>query len=180
MVEVSAPGIAGLHLLHLDAHEDARGSLIEIFRRVWIPEAREVVQINLSLSRAGVLRGLHVHRRQADYWCVLSGRALVGLFDLREGSPTRLRKAEIRIDAEVEHLALYIPPGVAHGFFAETDMSLAYLVDQAFTGEDEFGLAWDDPDVGIAWPSSEPILSERDRSNPPLAEALEQAPPFRG
>ncbi len=178
MVEVSAGGIAGLHLLHLDAHRDARGSLTEIFRRAWIP--LEVAQINLSLSRAGVLRGLHFHREQADYWCVLSGRAFVGLFDLREGSPTHRHKAEIRIDAEAERMGLYIPPGVAHGFCAETDLSLAYLVDRGFTGRDELGVAWDDPDVGIAWPLADPILSERDRSNPPLAEVLRDPPRFPG
>ncbi|HEX9122262.1 MAG TPA: dTDP-4-dehydrorhamnose 3,5-epimerase family protein [Actinomycetota bacterium] len=175
MMEPSMPGIAGVHLVHLDPHEDPRGSLTEVFRRSWLPEASEVVQINLSRSRAGVLRGLHFHREQADYWCVLSGRAVVGLFDLREDSPTHRRKAEILIDTEQERLGLYIPPGVAHGFFAETDMTLAYLVDRYFTGQDEFGLAWDDPDVGLTWPSGEPLLSDRDRSNPSLEEALAHA-----
>lgn len=71
-----------------------------------------------------------------------------------------------------------MPPGVAHGFFAETETWLLYLVDAYFTGEDEFGLAWDDPKVGIAWPMADPILSERDRSNPPLAQVLEQPPRY--
>ncbi len=135
-----------------------------------------MVQANLSESRQEVLRGLHFHRRQADYWCVLSGTAFVGLFDLRAGSPTEGKKAELRLASEEDRLGLYLPAGVAHGFYAETELVLQYLVDAPFTGEDEFGLAWDDPDVGMAWPSAEPILSERDRSNPPLAEILANAP----
>jgi dTDP-4-dehydrorhamnose 3,5-epimerase len=71
-----------------------------------------------------------------------------------------------------------VPPGVAHGFLAETEITLLYLVDAYFSGEDEFGLMWDDPQVGIAWPAADPILSERDRSNPPLTEVLEQPPPY--
>jgi dTDP-4-dehydrorhamnose 3,5-epimerase len=118
-----------------------------------------------------VLRGLHVHREQADYWVVVEGRAFVGLMDLRAGSPTDGATAGVRLDDAEPRGALYIPPGVAHGFYAETDVTLLYLVDAEFTGRDELGLAWDDPDVAIAWPARDPILSERDRSNPSLAEA---------
>lgn len=164
--------IAGAQRFQLVPHADDRGSLTETYRRDWIPGGREAVQANLSWSRAGVLRGLHWHRRQADYWCVLSGIAHVRLVDLREGSPTRLAVGAIRIDAGEQRFGLAIPPGVAHGFYAETELLLQYLVDAAFTGEDEFGLAWDDPALGIDWPSAEPILSERDRSNPPLSEVL--------
>ncbi|HXF56964.1 MAG TPA: dTDP-4-dehydrorhamnose 3,5-epimerase family protein [Actinomycetota bacterium] len=175
--QVVEPGIAGVRVLPLRRHEDARGWLAEVYRRAWVPEAGEAVQANVSVSRRGVLRGLHFHRRQADYWCVLSGRAFVGLFDCREGSPTRGHRAELRLSADAPR-ALYIPPGVAHGFYAEEDVVLLYLVDRYFTGEDEFGVAWDDPEVGIAWPARDPVLSERDRSNPPLA-ALADPPPFR-
>ena len=163
--------IAGVVLVRLEPHRDDRGSLMETWRRVWVAGYAEMVQSNVSRSRGGVLRGLHVHGRQADYWCVLEGTAFVGLYDLRAGSPTESAKAELRIDAEREPMGLYIPPGVAHGFLAETDVTLQYLVDQVFTGGDEFGLAWDDPEVGIAWPLADPAVSERDRSNPRLADA---------
>jgi dTDP-4-dehydrorhamnose 3,5-epimerase len=173
------PGeIDGVGLVPLTAHADDRGALTEIFRRAWAPAAGEMVQANLSSSREGVLRGLHFHRSQSDYWCVISGRAFVGLYDLRGGSPTLGRRAEIRIDAEQEWVGLFIPPGVAHGFLAETDLALLYVVDREFDGTDEFGVAWNDPDIAIAWPSSEPVLSERDRSNPSLAEAAADAPAF--
>lgn len=180
MVEAAqkAVGIAGVHLVHLSSHNDPRGSLTEIYRREWAPDGREMLQANLSVSRANVLRGLHFHRRQTDYWCVLSGAAFVGLVDLRAGSPTRGRAEGLRIDAGEERVGLVIPPGVAHGFYAKTEVLLLYLVDAYYTGEDELGLAWDDPDVGIAWPASAPDLSERDRANPPLAQAVAEAPPY--
>jgi dTDP-4-dehydrorhamnose 3,5-epimerase len=135
-----------------------------------------MVQGNLSSSKAGVLRGLHFHRRQADYWFVIQGTAFVGLYDMRLGSPTEGLKAEVPLSSEGLRHVLYIPPGVAHGFYAQTDMLLYYLVDEYYTGDDEFGIAWDDPDVNIGWPGRDPILSDRDRSNPSLAEVRGSAP----
>ncbi len=165
-------GIAGCRLLPLEAHDDTRGSFTEIFRRSWTPEAREMVQANLSRSAPGVLRGLHFHLRQSVYWYVVSGTAFVGLVDLRAGSPTFRRTAGFRVEADRERVGLYLPPGVAHGFCAETEVVLLYLVDAYFTGEDEHGVAWDS--AGIAWPvgPAGPVLSERDRANPPLEEVL--------
>jgi dTDP-4-dehydrorhamnose 3,5-epimerase len=170
--------IAGAWSIPLTAHADERGSVTEFYRRSWLPFAREGRQGNLSLSRAGVLRGLHFHRKQADFWCVLAGTAFIGLHDARNGSPTEGRSLTLRVDAEAGRTAVYIPTGVAHGYYAETDLSLAYLVDEYYTGEDEFGVAWNDPEVGIAWPGTSPILSERDRSNPPLAVVRKDAPPY--
>lgn len=171
--------VQGVVVLELSTHRDERGGLTETFRKEWIPGVREMVQANVSRSRAGVLRGLHHHREQADYWVFLSGAAFVALFDLREGSATTHRKAELRIDADGSPEGVYIPPGVAHGFYAETDVVLQYLVDRAYSGDDEFGLAWDDPDVGIAWPDPSPQLSDRDRSNPALSEVVRTAPGSR-
>jgi dTDP-4-dehydrorhamnose 3,5-epimerase len=172
--------IHGARLLPLTSHPDERGSFTEVYRRSWLPDGKEMVQGNLSFSRAGALRGLHFHRRQADYWCVVQGTALVGLYDLRRGSPTEGEKAEVGLSSQGPGQVLYIPPGVVHGFYAETDVLLYYLVDEYYTGDDEFGIAWDDPGVGIGWPRRDPILSERDRSNPSLAEVLPEAPRYQG
>ncbi|MEW6059900.1 MAG: dTDP-4-dehydrorhamnose 3,5-epimerase family protein [Actinomycetota bacterium] len=180
MTKVSATGLAGVHLVSLEPHDDPRGSLTEVFRREWLPESREMVQANLSRSQPNVLRGLHFHLRQADYWCFVSGIAFVGLFDLRDDSPTRGHKAEIAIDADRERTGLYIPSGVAHGFCALSEVRLLYFVDAYYTGEDEHGLAWNDPDVGIDWPVADPVLSDRDRANPPLAHVATSAPPHPG
>lgn len=164
--------IEGVQTVPLTAHADERGSLTEIYRATRLEPAGSMVQANLSVSVSGVLRGLHFHRRQADYWVVVSGSAFVGLFDLRTGSPTEGRKAELELGAEPMRQGLYLPSGVAHGFLARSELTLLYLVDRPYAGDDEFGLAWDDPDVGIAWPldAAGPVLSERDRSNPRLAD----------
>jgi dTDP-4-dehydrorhamnose 3,5-epimerase len=67
---------------------------------------------------------------------------------------------------------------VAHGFCAVTQVTLMYLVDREFSGEDEHGVAWDDPGLGIDWPVPSPVLSARDRRNPSLAEVLLDPPPY--
>src|SRR5687768_6664277 len=69
--------IDGAVLLPLTSHPDERGSFTEVYRRSWLPGGKEMVQGNLSFSKAGVLRGLHFHRRQADYWFVVQGTAFV-------------------------------------------------------------------------------------------------------
>lgn len=176
-------GLDGVRLLDLTTFSDDRGALTETYRVDWFPELPRMVQCNVSRSRAGVLRGMHFHRRQADYWCVLEGRAFIGLFDLRAGSPTEGRADHLEIDASESRRGLYLPPGVAHGFFALTDLILQYHVDLAFDGTDEFGFSWRDPQLGIGWPAGDPILSERDAGAPPLAEALADPPgwaPARG
>jgi dTDP-4-dehydrorhamnose 3,5-epimerase len=162
----------------LVVRSDSRGSFAETYRREWLPSgAREMVQSNLSRSKAGVLRGMHYHREQADYWVVIEGKAFVALLDLRSGSPMEGERRELEMDGE-NPSGLYIPPGVAHGFFARTDVTLLYLVDAYYraSASDEQGIAWDDPELGISWPESDPILSDRDRSNPPLAAALRDPP----
>ncbi len=169
---VAETKINGVMVLELTRHADERGSFTEIYRTEWVPEGREMVQGNLSFSRPGVLRGLHFHRRQSDYWVLLEGHAFVGLYDLRVDSPTRGAAAGISLGAEASDRALFIPPGVAHGFLAETGVRLLYLVDVSYDEADEFGIAWNDPDVGIAWPVTDPVVSERDRGNPSLAAVL--------
>lgn len=170
MGEPTQVGIEGVRLLELTTFPDERGWFAEDYRRDWLPDAGEMVQGNISFSRAGVLRGLHFHREQADWWTFLTGAAFVGLYDLRAGSPTSGVGVGFRIDTEDGLRGLFIPGGIAHGFYAERDLFLHYLVDRTYTSGDEFGLAWDDPDLGIAWPDPEPVTSERDRSNPRLSQ----------
>ncbi len=75
---------------------------------------------------------------------------------------------------------IFIPPGVAHGFAALTDLTLIYLVDNYYNANDELGVAWDDPDVGADWGVSEPVLSDRDRKNPRRSEIPEALLPRYG
>jgi dTDP-4-dehydrorhamnose 3,5-epimerase len=168
---------SGVRIVDLTTHADDRGALTETFRQEWFPGAPAMVQSNLSRSRAGVLRGLHFHRDQADYWCFIEGRAFAALVDVRKGSPTGGLAWWHEFDADAGLRGVYVPPGVAHGFYAVTDVALQYVVDRAFTGEDEFGVAYDDRSLAIPWPGEAPLLSERDRSNPSLAEVLAADPP---
>ncbi len=131
-----------------DVHGDERGRFIETYRRSWFPDGgREMVQGNRADRQRGALVGLHYHLHQADYWYVPFGEARMVLHDLREGSPTDGATLSLDLTGE-NHLGVFIPPGVAHGFAALTDMTITYLVDGYYNAADELGVAWDDPTIG--------------------------------
>jgi dTDP-4-dehydrorhamnose 3,5-epimerase len=179
--------LAGVEYGAIARFGDERGSFRELWRASRQPDLSAAragvanngfVQANVSTSSAGVLRGLHYHRRQLDYWIVAGGRAFVALVDIRPlltgaGSQAIVETRELAVDESV-----VIPAGVAHGFLALEPLQLIYLVTAEYDGSDELGFAWDDPAVGVPWPvlavtpDGHPILSERDRSNPPLAELV--------
>jgi dTDP-4-dehydrorhamnose 3,5-epimerase len=157
--------IADVVLVTPDVHGDDRGRFVETYRRQWLPLGREMVQGNRSEKAAGAVVGLHYHLHQADYWYVLRGTARVVLHDLRVGSATDGATEVLDLDGAQDH-GLFIPPGVAHGFAALTDVLLWYLVDNYYNPADELGLAWDDPAVGADWGITDPVLSARDQANP--------------
>jgi dTDP-4-dehydrorhamnose 3,5-epimerase len=165
----SSDAIAGVVVVSPDVHGDSRGCFVETFRKEWVPGAAEMVQANRADRKEGALVGLHYHLHQADYWYVPFGRALVVLHDLRASSPTDGATLTLEI-GEHDHRGVYIPPGVAHGFYALTDMTITYLVDHYYNPADELGVAWDDPELGVSWPTVSPELSGRDRANPKRSE----------
>lgn len=158
--------ISGVFSVHLRPFSDDRGRFVELFRKEWFPQRNwDTIQSNRSESAAGVLRGLHYHFNQVDYWYVVSGLIRVGLVDLRRSSATFRRTTTIDLNA-TDNQGLFIPIGVAHGFLALTDVTLVYIVDNYYDGADEHGLAWDDPDAVVNWQiAQEPILSGRDKAN---------------
>lgn len=159
--------IEGVRIVRLKALGDARGRFMETFRTEWFPERSwERIQTNRSDSVAGVLRGLHYHFKQVDYWYVPKGTIRVGLADLRPGSATRGVSEVIEIGDE-NQVGVFIPTGVAHGFLALTDATLTYIVDNYYDGADELGVAWNDPDLAVPWGVSDPVLSSRDQANLP-------------
>ena len=162
--------IRDVQLVTLKPFGDERGRFMETFRKEWFPQRSwEIVQTNRSDSVAGVLRGLHYHFKQVDYWYVVNGRIRVGLCDLRPNSPTYQATQTIEMGAE-NQLGLFIPTGVAHGFVALTDATLTYLVDNYYNGADEYGVVWNDPEIGLNWGVESPLLSARDAANPRLQE----------
>lgn len=160
--------IAGVHVVTPTIHGDQRGLFIETYRREWIPGAREMLQSNRANRQAGAIVGLHYHLHQSDYWYVPFGTARVVLHDLREGGPTDGATHVLDLSGD-NHMGVYIPPGVAHGFAALTDMVITYLVDGYYNPADELGVMWNDPVVDADWGVEDPILSERDLANPARA-----------
>jgi dTDP-4-dehydrorhamnose 3,5-epimerase len=168
--------IDGATLVELTPHGDERGTFLETYRREWVPGAREMIQANVVTRGANSIVGLHYHLHQADYWYVAAGKARVVLHDLRLGSPTEGVTATFDLGPPVTQ-GLFIPPGVAHGFAALTDMTITYLVDGYYNPADELGLAWDDPELALDWGVSAPVLSPRDQQNPKRAEIAERVLP---
>ena len=162
--------ISGVYHVELEAYSDERGRFLEIFRKEWFPMREwSVVQANRSDSRPGVLRGLHYHFHQVDYWYVVRGRIRAGLADIRPDSPTYQASTTVTLDG-ARPKGLFIPVGVAHGFLALSDATLTYIVDNYYDSSDEHGIAWNDETLGVAWGIDDPLLSARDRSNPRLAD----------
>lgn len=168
-------------MLHveLDVHRDERGQFVETYRRSWFPLGREMLQANRSEKAQGSVVGLHYHMHQADYWYPVRGRVRVVLHDLRSGSPTD-GVTECFDLGEDHEAGVFIPPGVAHGFAALTELTLVYFVDGYYNPEDELGVAWDDPEIGADWGVADPVISERDGRNPRRAELPDHLRPRIG
>ena len=168
-------GLAGVLMRRMTVHPDPRGAFGELWRApltdpLGAPGER-MVQANLSRSQPRVLRGMHAHQHQADLWIVVEGHPWVALVDLRPaiagiGPVQRWTVATEPGDT------LYLPRGVAHGFYAPDQMMLTYLVSNLYDGSDELGFRWDDPDAAIGWPDAQPILSDRDAVAPSLADLV--------
>ena len=161
---------SGVTLDDLARIADHRGSVVELDRLSWHPE-HVPAQWTLSTSIAGVLRGPHLHKQHADRLIVLEGELLVGLVDLRRDAAT----AGLRSSFPLEPLrVLTIPAGVLHGFYACTSTTALNATSHEYDPTDDFEVRFDDPDLGLAWPTPQPILSVRDRSAPSFAVLLEQ------
>jgi dTDP-4-dehydrorhamnose 3,5-epimerase len=174
---VESDVIAGLKFARLQVLADERGRFVETFRKEWFPERSwDIIQTNCSYSRAGVLRGLHYHHRQVDYWSVASGMVRVAVVDLRRSSPSHGAIQLVEIGDE-NPMGLFIPIGIAHGFLALSDAVLTYLVDNYYDGSDEHGVLWNDPALGIDWGVSQPRLSDRDLQNSLLSDIPAQQLP---
>ncbi len=156
------------YLLYFDV------AFTELWRAGWTRDISRApfVQANLSRSRADVLRGMHFHRRQSDLWVVVEGRALVAVADLRDVAKGVAPKPAVETFELAAGGAVFIPELVAHGFLAIAELALVYLVSNEYDGTDELGFAWDDPLAAVPWPTANPVLSGRDRSNPSLRDAI--------
>jgi dTDP-4-dehydrorhamnose 3,5-epimerase len=151
--------IEGLQRIPLQRFEDERGWFAEIYRASRIE--KPVQQTNVSFSRAGVIRGLHFHKRgQDDLFACLQGRLRVVVLDL-DSEETFTEDI-----GDGNAVAIYVPGRCAHGFEALTDVLFIYHVTEEYdpADPDEHEVPWDDPRVADLWSTKSPILSERDQA----------------
>jgi dTDP-4-dehydrorhamnose 3,5-epimerase len=171
--------IEGVVLIEPTVHGDERGFLVETFRDSEMHNLGievDFVQDNHSRSGARVLRGIHVQRGQAKLVGCPRGRIFDVAVDLRPDSPTYKRWEGYELD-DVDHRQLFLPEGFGHGFCVLSDTAdVLYRLSSYYDPELERGIAWDDPEIKVHWPISDPILSERDRSAPTLAERSASLP----
>jgi dTDP-4-dehydrorhamnose 3,5-epimerase len=170
--------IEGLYLIEPKVYGDERGYFMETYHCEDFKEAglnMAFVQDNQSLSRKGVLRGLHFQKEhpQGKLVRVLSGTVYDVAIDLRKGSPTYGKYYGV-ILSEENKMMFYVPEGFAHGFLVLSDTAVfSYKCTDFYHPEDEGGIKWNDPDIGIDWPLPEditPIISEKDNKLPTLKE----------
>jgi dTDP-4-dehydrorhamnose 3,5-epimerase len=171
----------GVVLVEPQVHGDSRGFMLESFSRdAWGAFGVDVdfVQHNHSRSAKGTLRGIHFQTEpgQAKLVRCPRGEVLDVAVDLRRGSPT-FGQWEGHVLDDVKHRQLFVPVGFGHGFAVLSEVAdVAYQVSSYYDPATEKGIAWDDPDVGVDWQVSEPLLSERDQTAPRLAEVAETLP----
>ncbi|MGI8921889.1 MAG: dTDP-4-dehydrorhamnose 3,5-epimerase [Solirubrobacteraceae bacterium] len=174
--------LAGLVLLEPDVHGDERGFFAETFRcDAWAAEGVDVtfVQDNHSRSRRGTLRGLHFQTEpgQAKLMRCARGEVLDVAVDLRRGSPTFGCSETVVLD-DREMRQLFVPVGFAHGFCVLSEWAdVTYKCSSYYEPATERGIAYDDSDLGIAWPAElDLVVSDRDRSAPRLRDVVDELP----
>jgi dTDP-4-dehydrorhamnose 3,5-epimerase len=169
-----ATALPGVVELRPEVVPDRRGTFVKTFRRDLFVQRglrTDFAEEYWSVSQARVLRGLHLQLPPHDHaklvYCV-AGRVLDAVLDLRVGSPTFGAHALIELDA-AEGNCVYIPAGLAHGFYVlEPSATMVYKVTSLYDRDHDAGVRWDS--AGIPWPDAEPVLSDRDRGFPALAD----------
>jgi len=185
-MKVTHTKLPGVLMIEPDVFGDDRGYFLETwaqprYAEVGVPEL--FVQDNVSMSRRGILRGLHLQHPygQGKLVHVVDGEVFDVAVDVRVGSPTFGQWVGAVLSAE-NHLQVYIPPGFAHGFCVTSETALfSYKCTEGYHRESEFGVAWNDPALGIEWPIAAPQVSTKDQQFGPLsAIPVDRLPIFGG
>lgn len=173
MLEVIKEPISGLLIIKPKVFKDYRG----FFTETWnldkykdIGLVEEFVQDNWSRSTQNVLRGLHYQKKypQGKLVSVRTGSVFDVAVDIRKESST-FGHWYGEVLSDENHLQMYVPPGFAHGFYVLSETAdFTYRCTEYYKPEDETGIKYDDPNIGIKWPSSEPVVSSKDSKLPYL------------
>ena len=185
-ISVESLKIPEIKLIKPVVYTDQRGFFLETYHQqkynpLGVPE--NFVQDNHSHSRQGVLRGLHFQLRhpQGKLIYVSRGTIFDVAVDIRRGSPTFGQWVGTILSDENHH-QLYIPPGFAHGFYVLSEAAdVIYKCTDFYNKDDDFGIFWNDPQIGIDWPlEGQPLLSAKDSQLPLLKDIpLEQLPQYQ-
>jgi len=184
-MQVTPLALPEILLIEPRVFRDERGHFLEIFQSRRYPEhgmPSHFVQDNISYSHRGVIRGLHYQLRHPQGKLVLP---LVGeiwdvVVDIRRGSPRFGKWLAITLTAD-PCCQLYVPPGFAHGFAVVSDTAtVLYKCTDYWHPEDEYGIIWNDPALGIPWPATDPVLSGKDLEFPTLKEMPPEHLPIYG
>lgn len=183
-MKVSPTGHPEVLLIEPDVFRDTRGFFMETFhagkfRQHGLPET--FVQDNHSRSTRGVLRGLHyqLEHPQGKLVRAATGEIFDVAVDIRKGSPHFGKWAAAVLSEENSH-QLYIPPGFAHGFCVLSEQAdFMYKCTDLYAPGDEYGIAWNDPAIGIEWPALDYLLSDKDQRNPGLRDSGTPLPVYK-
>jgi dTDP-4-dehydrorhamnose 3,5-epimerase len=182
VIETALPGAL---VLEPQVFGDARGFFYESYNEAKYRDAgidRRFVQSNVSRSARGVLRGLHYQwpNPQGKLVSVLEGEVYDVAVDIRQGSPTFGQSVGVMLTAE-NHRHFWVPEGFAHGFCVLSDFAtFSYQCTALYDAKTDAGIRWNDAALGIDWPVSDPLLSDKDRITPFLHDvAPERLPVFK-
>lgn len=182
-MKISPSAIPEVRVIEPDVFGDPRGYFLETWHAARYAEAGmdiSFVQDNRSRSRRGVLRGLHyqLHRPQGKLVSVSLGRVFDVAVDIRRGSPWFGQWVGAEL-SDSNHKQLYVPPGFAHGFCVLSDIAdFNYKCTEFYAPDDEYGILWNDPEIGILWPGGEFQVSAKDSRNRLLREMGDLLPRF--
>lgn len=180
-MRVERTSIPGVLIVEPDVHRDGRGFFVETYQAARYQQQGiegPFVQDNHTRSVEGTLRGLHLqlNRPQAKLIRVIEGAIYDVAIDVRRGSSTFGRWVAVTLSAD-NFKQCYIPAGFAHGFYVVSPFAqVEYKCTDLYDPSSELGIAWNDPTLGISWPTNAPILSDRDQTHPTLADVMDGLP----
>ncbi len=184
-MKITKTDFQGLFIIEPTVYNDNRGYFFESFRQDHFSEVGlnvEFKQENQSKSTRSVIRGLHYQLKYGQgklVSCPL-GEVFDVALDIRKGSPTFGQSYTTNLN-DKNHLAVYIPPGFAHGFCVLSEAAIfQYKCTEKYYPDDEYGISWSDKTANIQWPVNEPILTDKDMAFPQLADQDESLLPEFG